>query len=102
MPSLPERHSSAFPEALKEARESKNLNYSELARAIGISPVMPSRYENKEHSLFAIPSQETWIKLNEFLTSDTEVDLNPLRNFSLDQFVEEIKRRGATAVNISF
>lgn len=101
MTSLPDRNSAEFPEALKKAREAKNLSYSELARAIGISVVMPSRYENRDNALFSTPSQDTWRKLNEFLTSD-EVNINLLKNFSLDELVEEIKRRGATAVQISF
>ena len=69
MNALPDRQSPFFPDALKQARVAKNLSYSELARSVGISTVMPSRYENKGHSLFAMPSQETWKKLNEFFSS---------------------------------
>lgn len=101
MNSLPDRNSVDFPEALKRAREAKNMSYSELARAIGISVVMPSRYENRDNALFSTPSQETWRKLNDFLTSG-ETSLNSLQVFSLDELVDEIKRRGATAVQISF
>jgi len=101
MNSLPDRHSDAFPEALKQAREAKNMSYSELARAIGISVVMPSRYENRDNALFSTPSQDTWLKLNDFLTSDKEF-MNPLKNFSMDELIEELKRRGATSVQISF
>lgn len=35
---------------LKEARAQKNMSQVELARAVGVTPVMVSRYENR-HSL---------------------------------------------------
>ena len=101
MTSLPDRNSAQFPVALKKAREAKNMSYSELARAVGISVVMPSRYENQDNALFSTPSQETWRKLNDFLTSDVKA-VNALQDFSLDELVEEIKRRGATSVQVSF
>jgi len=101
MNSLPDRHSDAFPEALKKARESKHMSYSELARAVGISVVMPSRYENRDNALFSTPSHDTWKKLNDFLTSDEDV-VSPLKSFSMDELVEELKRRGATSVQVSF
>ncbi len=101
MTSLPDRNSVEFPAALKKAREAKNMSYSEIARAIGISVVMPSRYENQDNALFSTPSQETWRKLNDFLTSDAK-PANALQDFSLDKLVDEIKRRGATSVQISF
>lgn len=102
MNSLPDRRASNFPEALKQAREAKNMTQAELAKAVGIHAVMPGRYENRAHSEFTAPSQKTWEKLNKVLTSDEEFDTNPLKEFSVDQLVEEIKRRGATAVQISF
>jgi transcriptional regulator with XRE-family HTH domain len=106
--SLPDRNHPTFPAALKAAREARNLSYSDLARAIGISTVMPSRYENTEHSLFGVPSLDTWRKLNEFLTSKTQAKeptdekAKPLSTYSVDELVAEIKRRGATSVQIGF
>lgn len=102
MKSLPDRNSDEFPEVLKSARIAKKLSYSELAKAVGIHAVMPSRYENREHKDFTAPSQKTWEKLNYVLTSKDLVEINPLGDFSLDQLVDEIKRRGATSVQISF
>ena len=106
--SLPDREDPAFPAALKAAREARNLSYSDLARAIGISTVMPSRYENPDHSLFGTPSKDTWRKLNDFLSSPTKFQestngkTQPLSAYSVDELISEIKRRGATSVQISF
>jgi transcriptional regulator with XRE-family HTH domain len=106
--SLPDRENPAFPAALKAARHARKLSYSDLARAIGISTVMPSRYENPSHSLFGAPSRDTWIKLNEFFASPTSTQeaaagkAQPLSAYSVDELVAEIKRRGASSVQISF
>lgn len=103
--SLPDRKDPTFPAALKAAREAKKLKYSDLAKAIGISPVMPSRYENPKHSLFGAPSEDTWEKLNKFFDSSTDGQKFPdrkLSTYSVDELVAEIKRRGATAVQVSF
>lgn len=105
---LPSREDPTFPDALKAAREARNLSYSDLARAIGISTVMPSRYENPKHSLFGVPSKDTWRKLNDFFKSSTNVQKSskgkapPLSEYSVDELIAEIKRRGATSVQISF
>ena len=56
-----------FPEALKSAREGMGLTFSQLARAVDISPVMPARYENREHSNYCRPNQKTWQALNQVL-----------------------------------
>ena len=106
--SLPDREDPTFPAALKAAREERNLSYSDLARAVGISTVMPSRYENPDHSLFSTPSQDTWRKLNDFFKSSTTAQessdgkAQPLSAYSVDELIAEIKRRGATSVQISF
>jgi transcriptional regulator with XRE-family HTH domain len=106
--SLPDREDTTFPAALKAAREARNLSYSDLARAIGISTVMPSRYENRDHSLFGTPSQDTWRKLNEFFESSTIPQkpatgkAQPLSAYSVDELIAEIKRRGATSVQINY
>ncbi len=110
MNQLPDPKNGDFPEALKAARESKNLTYSELARAIGISVVMPSRYEKRDHSLFSVPSLDTWRKLNKFFYGDSKdefsstkvIDSDGLSHFSVDELVGELKKRGATAVQITF
>lgn len=106
--SLPDRENPTFPAALKAAREARNLSYSNLARAIGISTVMPSRYENPNHSLFGAPSQDTWRKLDEFFASPTKTQefaagkTQSLSAYSVDELIAEIKQRGAIAVQISF
>jgi len=64
MSQLPKVVDANFRAALKAARIAAGLNYSELARRAGISVVMPARYEDGEHSNAALPSQETWEKLN--------------------------------------
>jgi transcriptional regulator with XRE-family HTH domain len=105
MNSLPPPDSADFPHALKTAREAKNLSYSELARAIGISVVMPSRYENPEHSLFSRPSKETWKKINSFFYATEKVEPqgdNGLGELTVDQLVAELKKRGATSVQLTF
>lgn len=56
-----------FRSALRAARMAAGLNYSELARRAGIHIVMPSRYENAEHSDATLPSRTTWEKLNNVL-----------------------------------
>ena len=105
---LPDREDPTFPAALKSAREARNISYSDLARAIGISTVIHSRYENPDHSLFGTPSQDTWRKLNEFFESSTIPQesvtgkKSPLSPYSVDELIAEIKRRGASSVQISF
>lgn len=64
---LPKVTDANFRAALKEARLAAGLNYSELARRIGIHAVMPSRYENAEHGNATLPNLGTWEKLNEVL-----------------------------------
>lgn len=100
MKALPDRNSDNFPEALKAARKAKNLSYSDLAKAVGIHVVMPSRYENRDHQDFTAPSQKTWEKLNSFLTVE-EAEF-PLAGIPIEQLIEEIKRRGVNAVQLSF
>ncbi len=69
---------------------------------------MPSRYENRDHSLFSTPSQGTWRKLNNFLASSikteepSEEKALPLSAYSVDELITEIKRRGATAIQVNF
>lgn len=66
---LPKVTDANFRAALKEARLAAGLTYSELARRASIHAVMPSRYENVEHSNATLPNLRTWKKLNEVLFS---------------------------------
>ncbi|MEG0968638.1 MAG: helix-turn-helix transcriptional regulator [Pseudomonas sp.] len=105
---LPDRKDVGFPEALKAAREAKGLSYTELAHAIGLNPVMPSRYENRDHSCFGAPRKDTWVKLNKVLfgtelaTDATPDDQILLGEATLEELIKELKDRGATSVNVSF
>jgi len=108
---LPSPTNKRFPEALKAAREAKGLSYTEVAKAIGINPAMPSRYENKDHSCFCAPRDSTWQKLNELL-SGTGAPLErsttlPIENIwlgeaTVEQIIQELKARGATSVTINY
>lgn len=108
---LPNSTNKRFPEALKAVREAKGLSYTDVAKAIGINPAMPSRYENPEHSCFCAPRDSTWHKLNDlFFGTDKAAELinkMPTENIwlgeaSVEQMIQELKARGATAVSISY
>ena len=72
---LPLSSDPGFPEALKQAREDRGLSYSQLARLLDISPVMPARYENRDSANFTRPNQKTWEALNSVLfRTDSEPD----------------------------
>lgn len=116
---LPDRKSKEFPAALREARISKGLNMKQLAAEIGIDGAMIGRYEDPNHSWHSQPSQKTWERLNAFLFSDsakTDADLSnntvsatgksaksltPLGEATIEEIVNELKKRGAT-VDIRF
>jgi transcriptional regulator with XRE-family HTH domain len=105
---LPQANSPDFPEALKKARESKGLNYTQLAKMSRISPVMPARYENRDNANFGTPNQKTWEMLNKVLF-DTELpdfDDNGedklLKDASMDELIHELKIRYAvTSITIT-
>lgn len=106
---LPQPTDSKFPEALKAAREAKGLSYTELAERIGIHPVMPSRYENTQHSNHCRPRMKVWHKLNLELFGQTVAEKVGerkgkalLRDASVEQIIKELKDRGAITVNVSF
>lgn len=105
---LPNPTNKRFPEALKSVREAKGLSYTEVAKAIGINPAMPSRYENPEHSCFCAPRDSTWHKLNDlFFGSGSPAKTSNaadiwLGEASVEQIIQELKSRGATAVSISY
>ncbi len=105
---LPRATSSKFPDALKAARKSKGLNFTQLAKLCEISPVMPSRYEDRDHSSFGPPSDKTWEKLNQVLfdtVSSTSRGSNRgrlLDEASIEELSQAIKKRGATSVNVMF
>lgn len=97
-----------FRIALKKARLAAGLSFSELARLVRISPVMPSRYENESHSNATLPNESTLARLNQVLfpnddilaKSDTQD--SSLAKYSTDQIVAELKRRGAISVSINW
>lgn len=115
---LPKITDPNFRAALKEARLAANLNFRQLAKRAEIHEVMPSRYENAEHSNATLPSFKTWEKLNEILFADTirttvieAPNTSPcaalpeaqfLRDAPIDEIVAELKRRGAAAVSINW
>ena len=96
---LPDRNSKDFSLALKKAREEKNISYSELARAIGISPIMPKKYESNASK--TRPSQTTWRKLNSFFQEGSVVEKS-LNNASIEEIIKELRDRGASSVQIIF
>lgn len=120
---LPKVTDPNFRAALKEARLAANLSFRELAKRVGIHEVMPSRYENAQHSNATLPGLKTWEKLNEVLFPDSlpvaDVDSPPtattaicpsgalpnarlLRDAPIDEIVAELKRRGAASVSINW
>lgn len=108
---LPKPDHKRFPHALKAAREAKGLSYTEVAKAIGINPAMPSRYENPEHSCFCAPRDSTWQKLNELLSGTgsplTRSSTIPIENTwlgeaTVEQIIQELKARGASSVTINY
>ncbi|ABE35824.1 helix-turn-helix family protein [Paraburkholderia xenovorans LB400] len=119
---LPKVTDPNFRTALKEARLAANLSFRELAKRVGIHEVMPSRYENAEHSNATFPGLKTWEKLNGVLFPDSppvaNVDSPPtatatyasetlpnarlLRDAPIDEIVAELKRRGAASVSINW
>ena len=102
---LPEASAKNFPEALKAAREAKGFNYTQLAKLCKISPVMPSRYENREHGNHAEPNQRTWESLNEVLFgTETIADVEDtlLKDATMDELIQELKNRYAvTSITIT-
>ena len=113
---LPERNDPDFPNALRSARISKNLNMKELAHMIGIHGAMIGRYEDINHSWHSHPSQKTWEKLNNALFGDsnnTVTNYNngdtiplqsekSLKNASIEEIVRELRKRGAVSVEVRF
>lgn len=102
---LPPRDSIDFPEALKSRREQLGLSFTDLANAIGIHPVMPSRYENRTHSEFTKPKESTWKKLNDFLYPDNDIeDFKPSNpaDLSIDDLVNALKLKGVSKVKLIF
>jgi transcriptional regulator with XRE-family HTH domain len=101
---LPNKSATEFPDALKTARESKHLNFTQLAELCDINPAMPSRYENRKHGNFGPPSDKTWNKLNQVLfgdTSLTSVEKRLLEEASIEELIQTLKNRGATSVTVT-
>ena len=101
---LPQTNAADFPEKLKEAREARNLTYSDLARLLNINPAMPSRYENRTHSCFCRPTRKTWNRLNMVLFGTTQNGSSGLflDKASVEEIISELKRRGAATINVEF
>lgn len=105
---LPPTSDPTFRFALKKARLGANLSFTELAKRASISPVMPSRYENADHSNATLPNELTWKRLNEALfpnetdSKTANITSPALSGSSVDQIVEELKRRGAQSVTINW
>ncbi len=110
---LPNPNDPTFPDALKIARESRNMSYTQIAKLCNISPVMPSRYENRQHGNFCSPSDKTWLKLNTVLYGENTMNSiekstqNTLgRKFldeaSAEELIRALKDLGATTVTVSF
>lgn len=111
---LPSRKDNEFPAALREARESKNLNYAEFARLVGITQKNIPKYEkdrittpSKERS---IPTQKTWEKINTVLYGKVQdiTDLTKehderiyLDKASVEEIIHELKSRGVANVNVN-
>jgi transcriptional regulator with XRE-family HTH domain len=103
---LPQANSPNFPAALKKARESKGLNYTQLAKKSRISPVMPARYENRDNANFGTPNQRTWEMLNKVLFDAELPDFDSqdklLKNASMDELIHELKNRyGVSSITIA-
>lgn len=98
---LPQPASKEFPAALKQARESRGMSRSELARRANIHQVMPRRYEEPTCREFTKPTANTWLALNRALGFEPnyENSLTPvmdkfLSDASIDEIVAEIRKRG--------
>lgn len=96
---------------MKAAREAKGLSYTEVAKAIGINPAMPSRYENAEHSCFCAPRESTWEKLDALLFGsgvglqkgkNAQTEDVSLAEATVEQIIQELKARGASSVTINY
>jgi len=101
---LPNPKSENFPSQLRRERKNADFTLTELAESADISNVMPGRYERGE----AVPTMQTWQKLNEALFgAEAEGDEIPsfessLETATVEELVEELKTRGATKVNLIF
>ncbi len=112
--SLPRTDDPNFRVALREARKARNFSFRKLAQLVGIHEVMPSRYENAEHSNATLPSLETWEKLNAVLFPDAQTTVSfvnapsessegqLLYEAPIDKIIAELKRRGAMSVSINW
>lgn len=117
--SLPPVDDIHFRTALRSAREARRLTYYALAKRVGISPVMPRRYEEAKHKMATLPSRATWLKLNAVLfpqegsepfdasakaapAGARAQDGPPLAHYSVEELIDELKRRGAASVSIGW
>ena len=113
---LPTPKSTTFASELKSERKKAGFTQGDLSEKVGISKIMPGRYERGQ----SIPTMKTWQRLNqvlfgreateeEMITVTTPLDsesLEPapptLDTVSVEEIIEELKRRGATQVQLRF
>ncbi|KAA3668660.1 MULTISPECIES: helix-turn-helix domain-containing protein [Pectobacterium] len=87
-----DRLSASFNEEFRKSRLDRNLTQNELAIKLGISSVMVQRYESNGK-----PSPKTLDIINKFFSSfdiNEQKEDNLLKNYSLDELISEIRRRG--------
>jgi len=103
------RKDSSFGEDMRAAREDKGWTLYEFAERIKVHRSMPGRYELGKSK----PKRKTLDRINSALFGDdsTSIDLDAtsctvdakeLKDYSIEDMIEEIKKRGATKVDISF
>lgn len=103
--------SNSLPEDIKEARKAKGLSQSQLAAMAGIDASNISKYENRDHVQHGRPRAETLRALNAALfdaVGDSPSHDLPVAGFlaitraSTDQLIQELKRRGAISVTVTW
>lgn len=102
---LPDRLDPSFPDALKQAREERQMSLTDLAQAAGISSTMPGRYENRNSALFTVPSLDTWKNLNLALFPEEALGFTVKdkdSQLSIEQLIEQLKAKGAKKINLEF
>jgi len=103
--------SKTFAASLRDARKAKGWTQDQLATEADISKVMPGRYERGVSK----PEISTWLKLNAALFPDAEneelnavveeIDAEPdvldIKDATVEQLIQELKRRGFSSVSLA-
>ncbi|WP_229256328.1 helix-turn-helix domain-containing protein [Duganella lactea] len=87
---------------MKATREARGLSQYALAKAARIATVMIARYENEHHAYATLPGTATWTKLNDVLFGAPPPAGVALDNATTEEIINELKRRGATTVAITW